>query len=142
MRFCGSPWPAADVIHPQYDKFIKGWDTFALQHPDRLITDESGMPKCGEVFANIEPPALRRLILRMMHPVPEKRIRIYEALHDRWVKTIECCARDEGEPVDLTIDVTEKRSCTRSGKAGIRKLHHHLPPVKRTLLHPFEIREG
>ncbi|KAI9883207.1 MAG: hypothetical protein M1823_005033 [Watsoniomyces obsoletus] len=163
MRFRGSPWPSADRSYPQHEKFLKGWEAFYEKHPDRLITDDSGLPRCGELFINIEPVALRRLILRMMHPMPEKRIGIHDALNDRWVKTIECCSPEEYEDGGgnvngggagggggggnvtrvATFDVCDKRSCKKAGmKGGIRKLHNHLPPVKRTLIHSFEIKEG
>ncbi len=140
---------------------MKGWEAFYEKHADRLITDDASLPRCGELFINIEPLALRRLILRMMHPMPEKRIGIHDALNDRWVKTIECCSPEEcedgvggvggsgngedgksGSPPKFFFDVCDKRSCKMGKKGGIRKLHNHLPPVKRTLIHSFEIKEG
>ncbi len=142
MRFRGSPWPAAERTYPQHDKFMRGWEVFMAQNPDGLITDDRCLPKCGELFASLDPIALRRLILRMMHPVPEKRISIADALNDRWVKAIECCGRDEDDGADAnrtTIDATDRRSCKRNAKCGFRKMHNHLPPPpKRTLLHPLE----
>ncbi|KAI9783290.1 MAG: hypothetical protein M1816_001422 [Peltula sp. TS41687] len=142
MRFNGSPWPAAEKTYTQYDKFLRGWETFYSKHPDQLITDESGLPRCGELFANLEPLAIRRLILRMMHPVPEKRISIQDAVGDRWVKTIECCAPEDVDAVEAQIDVSDRKSCLlTNGRCAIRKLHNHLPPTKRTLLHSFEIKE-
>lgn len=142
MRFNGSPWPAAERTYSQYDKFIRGWETFYTSHPDKLITDDSVLPRCGELFTHLEPLALRRLILRMMHPVPEKRIGIQDAVGDRWVKTIECCAPEEMDAVETKIDVSDRKTCRLNGRSGIRKLHNHLPPTKRTLLHSFEIKEG
>lgn len=138
MRFCGSPWPAAERTYAQYGKFIRGWESFNASHPDQVITDDSGLPRCGEVFANLEPLAIRRLILRMMHPNPEKRISIHEAIGDRWIKTVECCAPEEVDAVDVKIDASERNSCRISGRCGVRKLHNHLPPTKRTLLSSFD----
>lgn len=138
MRYNGSPWPAAERQHGQYHKFIRGWDAFATRHPDQMITDASGCPRCGEVFGYLDSQPTRRLLLRMMHPVPEKRMSIVEALNDRWVKTIECCSMPDDDTACVgMIDVAEKKKCNVKN-SGIKKLHNHLPPAPRRLevLHP------
>ena len=142
MKFRGSPWPSAERKHLQYDKFMRGWEAFRDRQPEWLITDDSGLPKCGELISSIDPLGLRRLMLMMMHPVPEKRISIHDALNDRWVKTIECCTAERMDQPVRTIDVTDKNCCKLSAKSGIPKVHNHLPPAKRILLHSFEIKEG
>ena len=138
MKFGGSPWPAAERRYVQYEKFSRGWETFMAKHEDHLVTDASGTPKCGEIFGFLDSQATRRLLLRMMHPVPEKRISIHEALNDRWVKTIECCAMDDKTACAGSIDVAAsgKKTC-RLKNSGIKKLHNHLPPSRRLeVLHP------
>ena len=136
MKFGGAPWPAAEKQYAQYAKFLRGWQTFVAKHPDQLITDESGTPKCGELFTFLESQAMRRLLLRMLNPVPEKRIRIHQALNDRWVKTIECCSLDSDGVAVGTVDVAGKKTC-RLKNGGIQKLHNHLPPTRRLdALHP------
>lgn len=137
MKFGGAPWHAAERRQSQYVKFMEGWEAFVDKHPDELITDESGCPRCGEVFYFLDSQAMRRLLLRMMNPNPEKRISISDALNDRWVKTIECCSVDtEATTCVGVFDVAGKKSC-RIKNSGIKKLHNHLPPVRRLeVLHP------
>ncbi|KAI9676123.1 MAG: hypothetical protein M1817_000868 [Caeruleum heppii] len=139
MKFGGSPWPAAETSYVQYGKFVKGWESFFKKHAEQLITDETGTPKCGELFAYLDSQAMRRLLLRMLHPVPEKRISIHDAVNDRWVKTIDCCSPQDYNHVETPgcIDAAGKKSCRLLAKSGIKKLHHHLPPAKRRdALHP------
>ena len=135
MKFGGSPWPAAERRYAQYDKFARGWEAFNAKHPDQVITDETGTPKCGEIFGFLESQAMRRLLLRMLNPNPTKRIGIREGLNDRWVKTIECCSEDGDSATVGLVDVAEKKC--RLKAAGIKKLHNHLPPARRLeALHP------
>ncbi|KAI9845760.1 MAG: hypothetical protein M1837_004593 [Sclerophora amabilis] len=140
MRYRGSPWLAAEKGNPQFDKFLRGWEAFSAKNPDQIITDESGTPKCGEVFAALDSQAMRRLLLRMMHPVPEKRIGICDAVGDRWVKTIECCSLENYEMTEQAIDAAGKKSCKLGWKSGIKKLHNHLPPTKRVM--SFDLKES
>ncbi|KAI9815612.1 MAG: hypothetical protein M1826_001980 [Phylliscum demangeonii] len=154
MRFKGAPWAAADPNYGQYGKFRRGWQTFLDAHPAQLITDDSGLPACGEVFRAVEPVALQRLLLRMMHPTPEKRIGAQDALDDRWIKKIECCAPEaadgggdgsgSGGAPECTFDVRDAKTCRLAGKHGIRKSHNHLPPAptKRLLMHSFDFRDA
>ncbi|KAI9802586.1 MAG: hypothetical protein M1833_001659 [Piccolia ochrophora] len=143
MRFKGSPWASAERSQAGYAEFLKGWEKFESKHPDQLITDEAGLPKCGRVFGEgLESQGMRRLLLRMLHPTPEKRIGIHEALTDRWVKTIECCGKEpEGGP-QAGIDAAGTQISKKCAKSCIRKVHNHLPPAKRVLLNSFEIKEG
>ncbi|KAI9762011.1 MAG: hypothetical protein M4579_000647 [Chaenotheca gracillima] len=140
MRYRGSPWHAAETGQKQFDKFLRGWESFTAKHPDGIITDASGTPKCGEVFAALDSQAMRRLLLRMMHPNPEKRIFITDAVGDRWVKTIDCCSQESFDVVEQSIDVAGKKSCRLATKSGIKKLHNHLPPTKRVM--SFDLKEA
>ncbi|KZF22982.1 kinase-like protein [Xylona heveae TC161] len=121
MNYSGSPWRAAKTTEPYYQKFLSGWEAWLKTHPEGIITDDpnGGHPKCGPVFLNLPSPAIRRLLLRMMHPDPEKRISIHDALSDRWVKTIECCSPEacEDDVVDAngtipTVNGTRQGSTT------------------------------
>ena len=133
MIYKGNPWPAADHSHPHqnYARFLSGWDTFIDKHPDGLITGAE-LPSCGPLFSKLPRPTIKSLLLRMMHPNPNKRITIHEAVDDRWVKGIECCClEDYGE--GTRIDAREKGCMRVVKRVGIRKKHNHLPPRESRL---------
>ena len=145
MTFCGSPWPSAERKHPFYQKFAAGWDTWLAKHPDGVITDDAeGMPKCGPIFANLDSPAIKRLMLKMLHPNPDKRILIEDALNDRWVKTIDCCSVEDYSATEhAAIDAAGSKSCKLAGKLCVKKMHNHLPPTKQRMpQHRFDMGDG
>ena len=100
---------------------MRGWGRFIASKPDGLITN-SEYPLCGVVFNHIPKLALRRLILKMLHPDPAKRISMEDVITERCVRTIECCCM---EP--------RSANATGNGKASKRPLlaHNHLPPEKK-----------
>ena len=70
----------------------------------------------------------------MMHPNPNKRITILEAVGDRLVKGIECCcAESYGVGDGVGIDASERESGRKVERAGVRKVHGHLPPRESRL---------
>ncbi|KAI9804401.1 MAG: hypothetical protein M1825_001300 [Sarcosagium campestre] len=141
MRFKGSPWASAERKDANYARFLKGWADFGAKKPEQLITDDSGLPKVGRCFfEGLESQGMRRLLLRMLHPVPHKRIAIQDALNDRWLKTIECCSPEPDDEPKANVNAQSGKASVR--KTAIRKVHNHLPPTKRVLLHSFEIKEG
>lgn len=100
-----------------------------------MIQDDD-IPGCGPIFSLLPKYPLRRLLLRMLHPDPNKRITIHEALNDRWLKSsVECCVRDssETENVVTSIDVADKDSARLAGKMIVQKMHNHLPPEKKRM---------
>lgn len=70
----------------------------------------------------------------MLHPDPEIRVSIEDALNDRCIQTIDCCSPDiEQDPpqqiaqqsrVQSVFDVVNKDSLRLAQK----KAHRHLPP--------------
>lgn len=133
MIYRGNPWPAANRSHPHhhYARFLSGWDKFIDMYPNGLITG-SETPSCGPLFSNLQKPAIRHLLLRMMHPNPNKRITISEAVGDRLVKGIECCCLEEYRE-DARIDAKDKESWRAVWRMGVRKIHNHLPPKETRL---------
>ncbi|KAI9832170.1 MAG: hypothetical protein M1819_004521 [Sarea resinae] len=144
MTYVGSPWTAARRDQHLYRTFAEGWDKWLPTHPDGLITEEQGgQPKCGPLFQMLEIPALRRLLLRMLHPIPEKRISIQEAVNDRWVKTIECCSLEDDERTENRVDAAGPQGCKEASKLEVRKKHNHLPPAKSRLpKYSFDLGDG
>jgi protein-serine/threonine kinase len=132
LFFGGTPWQAAKAEDVSYAHFMAGWDQFMLKKPDGIIT-ETEYPSCGRVFSALPKAALRRLILKMLHPDPERRITIQDALSDRWVKRIECCCsdvKDVNKTID-SIDAADKGSAKVAGQMILHKVHNHLPPERR-----------
>jgi protein-serine/threonine kinase len=141
----GNVWQQADKSDAQYRPLAEGWEEFLKQDPDRAI-DESNMPDCGRVIDLLPTSGQRRLILRMLHPDPEKRITIREVLKNPWVKRIECCCPDDESSdteAPIGIDVAQKGSCKIAKKLKVLKKHDHLPPpVKRLPQHKFDMGDG
>ncbi|KKY19144.1 putative serine threonine protein kinase [Phaeomoniella chlamydospora] len=139
----GNPWPSADMANPNYRQFAEGWDAFLAKTPDGPI-DENNYPRCGPVMSKLPNQSLKRLLLKMLHPDPEKRATIHEALNDKFVRNIECCARDETtEKPGRGIDAAGKESCKAASKMVVQKKHNHIPPpVKRLPQHRFDMGDG
>lgn len=146
MTFGGCPWQAAKPEFEYYARFKKGWDAFLERHPEGEISDgEDGHPKCGKLFSLIEPPSIKRLILKMLHPIPNKRITIRNVLATTCVKNIGCCCPDTYDDPKVVFDAS-KASSVRSA-APKKYLHHHIPPrlenkVGKALTHRFDMGEG
>ncbi|MCJ1388679.1 hypothetical protein MMC18_001528 [Xylographa bjoerkii] len=142
MMFHGQPWPQATKSQPSYAKFVEAWDRLEASRQQGVST-EANVPKDpGPMFKAVAKPALRTLILKMMHPRPEKRIRIQDAVNDRWVKMIECCAHDEDDrETTKTIDASKGSSCKIS--KNVKRSHNHLPPPKNWVpQHRFDLGDG
>ena len=149
MTFGGSPWQAAKTEFEYYATFKKGWDEWLETHPDGIITDAAdGHPKCGKIFSYINPPPIKRLILKMLHPIPEKRITIREVINSPCIKSIDCCCPESYEDPTCCID-TRKCTSKETNKMAAQKkfLHHHIPPapekkIARAFQHRFDMGDG
>jgi protein-serine/threonine kinase len=148
MTFGGSPWEAAKPEHQHYARFKKGWDEWLPNHPDGQIKDEvDGSPKCGPLFKKIDPPALRRLIFKMLHPIPDKRITAHDVVQTNWVKHIECCCPESFEDPKCCVNASSKISSKSASKLVVQKKHNHFPPkeigkIRQGLTHRFDMGEG
>lgn len=127
----GSPWKAAKPEDPHYSKFLAGWHRFLLRSPDGVITD-SESPSCGRIFTTFPKKGMNQVILKMLHPDPEIRISIEEALNDRCIKTIDCCSPDVNQETGTNpvFNVVNKDSL-RAARRKMQKMHRHLPPEKK-----------
>lgn len=135
MIFGGQPWNQADIEKdPVYAKFANPYLKFMESHPDEPFPTPTtslgvymnkGMPK----------PAIRALLIKMLHPESEKRCSIQDVINDRYFKTIDCCSDEfiEEEPTALNRVSTIDASKTASGCMKVRKLHNHLPPKQHRL---------
>jgi serine/threonine protein kinase len=145
MTFGGCPWQAAKPDFEYYARFKKGWNQWLFDHPDGEFFDgPDGHPKCGKLFSLIEPPSIKRLMLKMLHPVPAKRITIREVLKTTCIKNIGCCCPESYDDPKIAFDAS-KASSARTA-APKKYLHHHIPPkpeskVSKALTHRFDMGE-
>lgn len=144
MAFGGCPWQAAKPEFEYYARFKRGWQNWLRDHPDGdLFEGPDGYPKCGKLFNMIEGPAVRHLILRMLHPIPEKRITIREVLDTSLIRNVDCCCPKNYEDPRCCSDGTKPSSA--HGRLSPKKpLHHHIPPKleQRSRVHVFEVGEA
>ncbi|KAF2184059.1 Pkinase-domain-containing protein [Zopfia rhizophila CBS 207.26] len=149
MTFGGCPWQAAKPEFEYYARFKKGWDEWLPNHTDGQIFDgPDGHPKCGKLFSLINPPPIKRLLLKMLHPIPEKRITIREVISTTCIKNINCCCPDSFEDPACCIDTSKCISKRTSRMTAQKKfLHHHIPPapekkIAKALQHRFDMGDG
>ncbi|KOS22334.1 Serine/threonine-protein kinase HAL4/SAT4 [Escovopsis weberi] len=127
MIFGGAIWARAEQGQAQYDNLVRGWEVWVAKHPDpNAIITETDYPKCRAFDFAVNPPALRRILLLMLHPDPAKRIAITDVINNRWVKNIECCGIESYDDPSYVIDATKKGSSNKVGNKIF--CHNHLPP--------------
>ncbi|KAI4916878.1 hypothetical protein J4E90_003382 [Alternaria incomplexa] len=145
MTFGGCPWQAAKPEFEYYARFKKGWVSWLERHPDGDIFDGvDGHPKCGKLFSLIEPPSIKRLMLKMLHPIPSKRITIGEVLKTSCIKNIGCCCPETYDDPKIMFDASKSSSARTA--APKKFLHHHIPPkpenkVGKAFTHRFDMGE-
>ena len=127
LTFGGAIWSRAERGNLHYDKLVKGWQKWDDKHPecDACITD-TDYPTCLALDVGVNPPALRRLLLQMLHPNPNKRISVDEVLNNRWMKNVECCQMESYDDPAQMIDATKKDPYSKNGNKKIF-CHNHLP---------------
>lgn len=130
----GVLWNEASVSSSSlYSDLVRGWEKWNAKHPSSpsepnpSIT-ESDYPHVSFFDQHINPPALRRVLLTMLNPDPEKRITMRAVAKNRWLKNVECCQIDSYDDPTVVIDASRSKACTK----GMMKVknHNHLPPSK------------
>ncbi|KAK2045774.1 kinase-like protein [Colletotrichum somersetense] len=126
LTFGGNIWKRADVSHEGYRLLVKGWEKWEAKHPepDARMT-ETDYPHYPAFDLMVSPPALRRVLLMMLHPNPAKRASISDIANHRWVKNIECCQLESYDDPANLIDATKKGSAQLNTKRVF--CHNHLP---------------
>ncbi|KAJ4298450.1 hypothetical protein N0V88_003480 [Collariella sp. IMI 366227] len=131
----GAPlWHKAEVgenPRENYASLVRGWDRWNKKHADSgdmAITDMD-YPHVFVFDTFVKPPALRRILLQMLNPDPEKRIPIANVVNNRWVKNIECCQTDSFEdPTGAGLIDASKKPCQNRVSGKKIYCHNHLPP--------------
>lgn len=126
LTFGGAIWTRAEAGHAHYDRLVRGWDKWYAKHPDSDASiSDSDYPHFMPFDIGVNPPALRRLLLQMLNPCPEKRISMAQVANNRWLKNVECCQLESYDDPALNIDAT-KMDTSRNGYKRIF-CHSHLP---------------
>jgi serine/threonine protein kinase len=141
LIFGGALWHKAE-FNPQsppgkdiYSDLVRGWEKWTRRHadsPEMVITDMD-YPSVAVFDAVVKPPALRRVLLQMLNPDPDKRISMANVVSNRWVKNIECCQPETFDDLNTAsmIDASKKPCQIRGG--GKIFCHNHLPPNSHSL---------
>jgi len=139
----GFLWDEATVgKFPVFDELVKGWAKWYTKHTDNAghdipATDDGDYPHVSFFDTQINPPSLRKLLLKMLNPDPAKRITISQISAKGWVKNIECCQIDSYEEATTIIDASKAKSCSKHHNKVVQ--HNHLPPHKH-LGHSLAVR--
>jgi protein-serine/threonine kinase len=151
MTYSGSPWSAAETSDVHFARFMQGWNDWLAKHPDSVIHENAGgAPMCGKIFDpdRLGGPAMKRVILRMLHPDPDKRATIHEILSTSLIKGVECCTPESFEDEDYAVDASTGK-CSVFGKhvsKTIQRKHNHIPPkahkTPAAFQHRFDMGRG
>jgi protein-serine/threonine kinase len=142
MAFSGNLWQSPSKSELNFSRFLEGWTAFLDRFGDVKI-DENCHPQCGRTFDALPSDSIRRCILRMLHPNPDRRCSVKDALSDRWVKAIECCVREGDESTFEAIDVAKTGCHKVAARMKVQPKHDHLPPpIKRLPQHRFDMGDG
>ena len=133
--FSGPLWysTAREPANKQFLHYITCFEEWQKKNPSGEMTRDGPYPR-HPVFALLKPSA-KKLMYRMLHLDPKKRITIQDALDDKWIQSIEvCCVSDETSGcVDGKLDAGCKSASRQVARAGVHRLHHHLPPASLKL---------
>ncbi|KAL7926753.1 Serine/threonine protein kinase [Trichoderma austrokoningii] len=127
MTFGGGIWSRAEAGNLHYDKLVAGWHKWNEKHQGEkgAAITETDYPRCLALDLGVNPPPLRRILLQMLNPDPNKRMCIYDVITSRWVKNIECCQLESYDDPKLTIDATKKDYSAKNRSKIF--CHNHLP---------------
>ncbi|KAF2416908.1 kinase-like protein [Tothia fuscella] len=133
LTFClgGTIWEEASETRVNFEVFMNGWRSWLKKFPDGIVreSEKGGVPDVGKMFRAeyVGSPALNRLIIKMMHPDPNLRLSVHDALHSTTMRPVDCCSPDHSEESDSSPDGS-RLTRTKSAKMVVQKKHNHLPP--------------
>jgi serine/threonine protein kinase len=126
--FSGPLWYSTELnsqnVH--FKRYVECFKEWQQSNPSGEMTRDGPYPR-HPVFFGLKPAAMK-LMYRMLHLDPSKRITIQEALSDRWVHSLESCNVDDASECDKVVDAGCKAVSKQVAKAGVHRLHNHLPP--------------
>ncbi|KAI1212785.1 kinase-like protein [Annulohypoxylon truncatum] len=110
-----------------YNELASGWEKIDAKRATDPESVKDAYPKVQAFECFVKPVALRRILLNMLHPDPQKRMTMNEVVTNRWIKNIECCQLESYEDPVKFIDAS-KKDCMKSSTGKIF-CHNHLPPL-------------
>jgi protein-serine/threonine kinase len=126
--FSGPLWYSTELnsqnVH--FKRYVECFKEWQQSNPSGEMTRDGPYPR-HPVFFGLKPAAMK-LMYRMLHLDPSKRITIQDALSDRWVHSLESCNVDDASECDKVVDAGCKAASKQVAKAGVHRLHNHLPP--------------
>ncbi|KAH8171522.1 protein kinase domain-containing protein [Sarocladium implicatum] len=123
LTFTAPLWEKAAPGHPHFDTLAKAWEQWDTEHPEGSQGISDSDYPYAPPFNRVNPPALRKVLIRMLHPDPAKRLTISELYNHRWMQKIECCQPDEYEEKPAAgIDAAKK-----ANTGNLIRQHNHLP---------------
>ncbi|KAK4040692.1 kinase-like domain-containing protein [Parachaetomium inaequale] len=137
LIFGGPLWhkaelPANASPRENYASLVRGWDKWTNKHAEATETaiTDIDYPHVFVFDTFVKPPALRRVLLQMLNPDPEKRISIASVVSNRWVKNIECCQPENyDEPNAASMIDASKKPCLNRVSGKKIYCHNHLPTL-------------
>ncbi|KAF2716294.1 kinase-like protein [Polychaeton citri CBS 116435] len=121
LCFTGTPWDAASPDVKNYNIYCTTWEAWLQKYPDGQFCKENRPLTAfcyGKgLFARLDDPGTKKLILGMLHPDPAQRWSIKEALKWKTVKEYECCQQKS-----YSGDVYNREK---------KALHNHRPPKEK-----------
>lgn len=126
LNYGGTAWGHAKDDDANYQKYVQSWKKWEVKHPDMTITNDCDLPSFRG-YCEFK-TGIKRLLYRMTHLDPEKRITIHEALDDRHIQGIECCTFDDEYSCKEKLDASHTTACRTANKMNVKRMHAHLPP--------------
>jgi hypothetical protein len=109
MTFGGSPWPVAERsrLLPE----VRGGLGRLARNTRMVLSPMIRTKECRNAarFCTLDSPAIKRLMLKMLYPSPDRRISIQDAISDRWVKTVDCCSVEDYGTKENAIDAAGRK---------------------------------
>ncbi|KAB2573316.1 Serine/threonine-protein kinase HAL4/SAT4 [Lasiodiplodia theobromae] len=151
------PWGAADPDNDvKYAAYLHNWNDWLARHPDGDLSRDDAAPdakdtapKTSPAFQGLDNPSVKRLMIRMLCPYPERRITMREVLETATMRAVECCTPEnycDEVAAPAVVDASSKKGCKAARQAVVLKKHNHLPPkesrIPKALQHRFDMGHG
>lgn len=129
--FGGCIWNSAEIgkaDNKHYESLVRGWTKWEAKHEEYDKMSDVDYPHVEAFDKAVNPPALRKMLLGMLHPNPAKRFTIDQVAGNRWLRNVECCQLDSYDDPQgsQVIDASKQNGSFKLNKVV---QHNHLPPA-------------